>query len=466
MKKIIIALSLLIFTLSLDGQILPCNLQGASIYIDNTSNPRTLNASVNGMSMYSYSWVDTNGVIISNSSNTPFYSQWCITITDLNTGCDTLICQDCVADTNALCMCPMIYMPVCGCDGVMYSNYCIADCADVPWIPATSNGMPGGFLPCSTWVPSFGQSSCGVEILGDSIICNLWSPQVLTASPNAATTLPVNYQWSGNGMSSNSSILTITSPGTYCVTQIDANGCIDSACINITLQDISIYTVPSPPVICLGDSIVLEIDTFGLANIIWFPNTLSTPPVHRIVDFPLNSHNYVVEAVDSAGCDRRGEVFVQVDSCNTGPCAIPFLYVDFDTINNMLEASQVSSNFSYQWTNGDTTHYTGYYPGWCLYVVDLNGCDTTICESTILSILNKNDDVKIYPNPTKSDLTFEFIRKNKFDLQIFDLSGKLHYSNLNIQDQYILKAGILKEGIYIVKVIYDDGLIIRKIMIE
>ena len=53
-----------------------------------------------------------------------------------------------------------------------------------------------------------------------------------------------------------------------------------------------------------------------------------------------------------------------------------------------------------------------------------------------------------------------------FDLQIFDLSGKLYYSNLNIQDQYILKAGILKEGIYIVKVIYDDGLIIRKIMIE
>ena len=128
-----------------------------------------MNASVNGMSMYSYSWIDTNGLVVGTANQIPFYTQWCVTITDDITGCDTIICQDCVADANAICMCIMIYMPVCGCDGVMYSNYCLADCADVPWIPAIPSGQLGGFLPCSAWVPN--QSLCEVEIVGDSILC-------------------------------------------------------------------------------------------------------------------------------------------------------------------------------------------------------------------------------------------------------------------------------------------------------
>ena len=297
-------------TLMIDESLPPCNLNGGSVYIDYNSSPWMLNATVNGMSMYDYSWVDTNGIVISTANQVPFYTQWCVTIIDNITGCDTTICQDCVPN-NSMCVCPMIYLPVCGCDGIMYANSCLADCADVSWTPAIPNGTLGGFLPCTQPV------TCGVEITGDSIICNSNNPQILTASPNAATTLPVTYQWSGNGMSSNSSILTINAPGTYCVTQIDANGCTATECIDISVQDIPIYSVPTPPIICSGDSIVLEIDTLGLSNITWVPNTLLTPPVHRIVDFPIFSHPYIVEAIDSSGCDRRGEIFVTVDSCNS-----------------------------------------------------------------------------------------------------------------------------------------------------
>lgn len=67
----------------------PCSLAGASVYVGGA----TMNASVNGMSMYNYLW--SNGTV---GSQTIFYPGWCVGITDLTTGCDTLIC-----DTNAVC---------------------------------------------------------------------------------------------------------------------------------------------------------------------------------------------------------------------------------------------------------------------------------------------------------------------------------------------------------------------------
>ena len=153
MKKFyFLLLSSLIITsiTNVSAQTAPCTLTGASIYIDHTSGPWMMNATVNGAFVYDYSWIDTNGVVVGTANQIPFYTQWCVTITDLVTGCDTIICQDCTIDSTALCMCTMIYMPVCGCNGVQYANSCLADCADVPWSPAIPSGQLGGWLPCAS----------------------------------------------------------------------------------------------------------------------------------------------------------------------------------------------------------------------------------------------------------------------------------------------------------------------------
>ena len=397
MKKLfLLALTSAISLLSY-SQILPCTLNGASVYIDNNSNPRMMNASVNGMSMYTYLWTDTNGVAVGNANQQSFYTQWCVTITDNVSGCDTTICQDCIGDSNALCVCPMIYLPVCGCDGVMYSNYCLADCADVPWVPATPSGQLGGFLPCSTWYPN--TSPCEVEIIGDTIVCSLTTPQVLIASPTILSNPFVTYVW--NNGQSNSSMLTISTSGNYCVTATDSSGCVSTACIDVLFvdsTDLNPVTIPNPPIICLGDSVVIEVNN-SFINYWWNTANFNDINQHRVVVFPTQDFIYVVEAIDSNGCESKEEIEVFVDTCVT-----------------------------------------------------------TVAEKV-------NMKIDIYPNPTNGDLFINLPFGINFSLEVYDITGSHLVYKRSIANDFVLESGILEKGIYLLNFSSETTSLTKKLFV-
>ena len=290
----------------------PCNLTGGSVYIDHTSGPWMMNASVNGMSIYTYSWTDTNGLVVGTSNQIPFYTQWCLTITDNITGCDTTICQGCMPDSSALCACPMIYMPVCGCDGNQYPNSCVADCAGVGWTPAVSSGIPGGFLPCAQANP------CTVEINNGTIdieICD-GDTAILEATSGFDT-----YTWTSTGSSLGSShILYATNPGIYIVVATDVqNNCVDMDSIEVIVypsSPLNPITAPNPPMICLGDSIIIEVNA-GFINYGWNTGNPLDQGEDRVVVYPTQDFTYVVEALDINGCESREEIQVYVDTCAT-----------------------------------------------------------------------------------------------------------------------------------------------------
>ena len=75
--------------------------------------------------------------------------------------------------------------------------------------------------------------------------------------------------------------------------------------------------MPNPPEICLGDSLVIEV-TQGFINYWWNTGNPADQDEDRVVVFPTEDFTYVVEVLDSNGCEARAEIFVEVDSCISG----------------------------------------------------------------------------------------------------------------------------------------------------
>ena len=208
---------------------------------------------------------------------------------------------------NPFCLCPMIYAPVCACNGIVYANDCLAQCDGNTNVgPVNPLLTPGD--SCSLSPP------CELVISGDSIVCNF--PTILSASPTSTSLSLQNYQWYNQNnpsqILSNNQNLSAMEVGIFCVSAQDSVGCTDTECFAISLGTLNISSNPNPPNICLGDAVSLEINS-SFSSVNW-SNGQQT---NMIVEYPTSNTVYTVEAIDGFGCIKTGEIFVEVDSCST-----------------------------------------------------------------------------------------------------------------------------------------------------
>ncbi len=74
--------------------------------------------------------------------------------------------------------------------------------------------------------------------------------------------------------------------------------------------------------------------------------------------------------------------------------------------------------------------------------------------------------ISIYPNPASTQFTIELPSNKPFSIEIFDLTGKCvkRVNELNTGD--VILTGELNAGLYLVKVMVDNNLVVKKITIQ
>lgn len=114
-----------------------------------------------------------------------------------------------------------------------------------------------------------------------------------------------NYTWSNGGILDSISV-TPNSTTNYTVIVSDANSCVDSASINITVNSLPIINITGNTSICDGDSTTLTAS--GANNYIW--NTVATST--SITISPIINTNYTVVGIDANGCQDSTQIMVNI----------------------------------------------------------------------------------------------------------------------------------------------------------
>jgi gliding motility-associated-like protein len=198
-----------------------------------------------------------------------------------------------------------------------------------------------------------------VNISGVSNLCQ-GSTSILSASPNFTS-----YLWS-NGVQTQTNLV---GPGTYWVTATNANGCVATDTITITLLPSPSINFQGNTTVCVGQEALIQANS-GFTTYLW-SNGLSTANVY------LAAGTYTLTVSDSFGCQATDSVVV-----SNFPTSVMDISGVLGVCAGNTTTLTASANFSnWLWNNGAQTPTIVVGPGtYGLTATDINGCivsDTT-----------------------------------------------------------------------------------------
>ena len=198
----------------------------------------------------------------------------------------------------------------------------------------------------------------------------------------------VTYTWD-NGPTTATQNVSPTTTTTYTVTGTDANGCVNTDDMTITVNSLPTVSADTDASICIGENV--NITGSGAATYVWDNGpTTATQSVS-----PTTTTTYTVTGTDANGCVNTDDVTIIVNP-------LPNVSADTDASICIGEDIDITGSgaATYVWDNGPTTAIQNVAPT-TTTTYTVTGTDANGCMNT--------DDVTIMVNPlptiTTNDVT-------------------------------------------------------------
>jgi PKD repeat protein len=265
--------------------------------------------------------------------------------------------------------------------------------------------------------------------------------------------------------------ITVSSTGSYSVTQTDVNSCSStSAAINVNVSSAPLPTiaVTGSTSLCAGQSVTLTAGTSD--TYLWSPGGQTT---QAIVVTAAGSYNVTTTNADA--CDGVGTSSNTVVTVSAVPTAAAA--VSSTTGFNVAFSNTSTGATSYSWDFGDLSSSSATAPvhayasngTYTVTLIATNGtCADTITFTTTLSVgieeIQTIAGVNLYPNPVNQEATIDVNLNEATNVSVFvyDITGKIVATVFNGQmdaGMTTLKvdASNLEAGIYFTAIVSNNA---------
>lgn len=248
---------------------------------------------------------------------------------------------------------------------------------------------------------------------------------------------------------------TATATNTYIVTGTDANGCVNTDTLELTVNAL--------PIVDGGDNITLcgtsqvTLTATGASVYSWSNGITNGVPFTAEV----GSNSYLVTGIDANGCSNTDIVMVTV---NNVPVATA-------TAANQLTIVASPAGMSYQWVDCATNTpilgannqtFTATANGsYKVIVTGMGGCaDTSACVNiNSVGLENNQADlgISLYPNPTTGNVFVNMPATEEATITVFDAQGKVVMTLENAQNGSVIELSEVQYGMYMIQVANANG---------
>ena len=353
---------------------------------------------LNGSGANTYSWSNgaSNGVAFT-PLNTSTYT---VTGTNTATGCTTT--DQVVVTVNS--------SPVANagadqslCEGQTVTLQASGN-AQYSWDNNVSNGFAFAPVATATYTLTATDLSSGCSSSDQVVITvnslptvNAGIDQTVCVGTSAALNASGATTYSWDNSVSNGVSFTPASTATYSVSGTDANGCVNSDVVTVTVNDLPIVSAGADQSICKGAAVTLS--GTGASTYSWDNNI-----VDGVAFNPNATSSYAVSGTDANGCVNTDEVLV--------------------TVNEASASTLTESALDSYTLNGQTYTQSGTYTQ---VIPNAAGCDSTITLNLTLSFTGLDElshSIRVYPNPASEELTIESSSALKGEFILFDAAGR------------------------------------------